>query len=371
MSSAPASILIVTDTLQAGGAERAIADMANYWADTGSAITVLSIKSTTVPDFYRLADRVGRESLTAEDTPASTLAKIPRSIGRVRQLRSAFRRIAPDAILSFMDVPNILSVAATRGLPTRLIISERACPDVVALQPELAGQFALAGHWRFLRRRLYRHADVVTALNAETAEWLERECRTKVTVVPNAIRPMPDIESPRENTVVGIGRHHRVKGFDILLDAFARISTKHPDWALTLIGDGPESNALRQQAEASSVTENVTFVPTRAAIEPWMARAGIVVSPSRFEAFGNVVLESMAMGAPLISSDCAGPRSMINDGVNGILVPVGDAGALAAAIDRLIDNPTMRKHLGEEARCVREDFSQADIMSHWNELLRP
>ncbi len=369
MTSGPANILIVTDTLQAGGAERVVSDMANYWADAGLRITVLTLKSAKVADYYQLSDRVDRQYLNAGDVPTSALGKLPGIYSRVRQLRGAFKRIAPDTIISFIDVPNILTIIAALGLSSRVVVSERGCPDVAARHPEMANHFALGGHWRFLRRRLYRYADVVTALNAGTAEWLAGECGTEVAVVPNAIRPMPIIDTPREKTIVGIGRQQKIKGFDLLVESFARVADSHRTWSLVLIGDGPERAALEQQAQALGLSARVRFVAKQTEIEPWMARAGIVVSPSRSEAFGNVVLESMAMGAPIVCTACAGPSSIVENGVDGILVPVADVAAMADAIARLIENPEMRRYLGRRARSVREKYSQAAVMPLWNKLM--
>jgi glycosyltransferase involved in cell wall biosynthesis len=106
-------------------------------------------------------------------------------------------------------------------------------------------------------------------------------------------------------------------------------------------------------------------------VERWMARAGVVVLPSRFEAFGNAVLESMAMGAAVISTNCPGPASLIDDGVNGRLVPVEDSDNLARVMAELMSQPEIRAKLGCEAMKVRERFAQDRIMQQWAATLLP
>ncbi len=103
-----------------------------------------------------------------------------------------------------------------------------------------------------------------------------------------------------------------------------------------------------------------------------MSRAGLVVQPSRFEGFPNAVLESMGMGAAVISADCpAGPAELIEDGVNGRLVPVDDVFTLSRVMGDLMADPALRARLGREALKVRERFRQESIMARWEALLLP
>ena len=162
------------------------------------------------------------------------------------------------------------------------------------------------------------------------------------------------------------------KGFDLLVRAFARIAPDFRDWRVMFIGDGDERSRLMRLCRDLEVEERVMFAGQRQDVELWMARAGIVVQPSRFEGFPNVVLESMAMGAAVISSDCAsGPADLIEDGVNGRLVPVGDVEALSRVMGELMSQPDLRMRLGREATNVRQRFNEEIVMAQWQACLFP
>jgi glycosyltransferase involved in cell wall biosynthesis len=139
-----------------------------------------------------------------------------------------------------------------------------------------------------------------------------------------------------------------------------------------IAGEGPDREALGRLSARLGLGERVTFVGHVRDIESWMGRASLVVQPSRFEGFPNAVLESMGMGAAVISANCpAGPAELIEDGVNGRLVPVEDVPALARAMSELMSDPALRARFGREATRVRERFGQETIMAQWEAVLVP
>lgn len=361
------SVFLVSGTLEAGGAERDISGMANYWAAKGWRVTLATFTGPQISDFYPLAPAVERQWLDDGRIARSRLAVLAAIVARVRMLRRLLRESRPDAVLSFIDVPNVLTLVAAAGLGLNVVVSERGSPERTLKQ----GLYPLALHWRWLRRTLYRRAAAVTALNTVTADWIGRQCGVDVGVIPPALRPMPVAAEPREFLILGIGRLHRVKGFDLLLKAFAAIRRDFPDWRLILIGNGPEKSVLSALAAELGLVACVEFVEPVRDVEQWMARAGLVVLPSRSEAFGNVVLESMAMAAPVIATNCAGPGSLIADGVDGRIVPVEDAGALAAAMRELLSDSGLRDRMGREAMNVRDRFRQDLVMATWEKILLP
>jgi GalNAc-alpha-(1->4)-GalNAc-alpha-(1->3)-diNAcBac-PP-undecaprenol alpha-1,4-N-acetyl-D-galactosaminyltransferase len=356
---------MVTSSLEGGGAERAMAEMASYWAEKGWRITLATWTGSEVQDFYSLAPGVKRVWLDVHSPSRSALGKLASNLTRALKLRALLRESRPDAVLSFIDVSNVLTILATLGLKQRVVVSERGCPDV----PPENGLYPLSRFWRILRRCLYCRAAVVTALNNGTAAWIRKECGVEAKVVPLALRSLPEAATIRESSVLGVGRLHAVKGFDLLIRAFAAISANFPAWRLILIGNGPQKQALVELCAELNLVDRVEFVNPVQDVETWMARAGLVVLPSRSEAFGNVLLESMGMGASVISTNCSGPASLIHDGVNGRLVPVNDVDALTRAMLELMSQPDTRAQLGREACQVRQRFSQEAIMAQWEVVL--
>jgi GalNAc-alpha-(1->4)-GalNAc-alpha-(1->3)-diNAcBac-PP-undecaprenol alpha-1,4-N-acetyl-D-galactosaminyltransferase len=370
----PPQILLVTESLEGGGAERVLADMANYWAAQGWKVTLATWRGPEVADFYSLDPAVRRIWLAVNVQEKNAVDKVRVNLARVFKLRRLLRASEPDAVLSFIDVPNVLTVLATLGLKTRVVISERHNPDQTEGAARYAGAYTLPRPWRVLRRLVYRWADSVTALNEDAARWIAGECGVSVEVIPNPIRPMPHTDDARERLVLGVGRLARQKGFDLLIRAFAKIAQDFPDWHLMIFGKGPEHAALSGLRDSLAIRDRIEIREPVRNIETWMSRAGLIVLPSRFEAYGNAILESLAMGAAVISTDCAGPASFIRDGVNGRLVPVAElegVDALASAMSELMSDASLRNALGGEALRVRETHRQDVIMRKWEQCLLP
>lgn len=350
--------MLVTGSLQCGGSERQMADMANYWAAEGLEVTLATWSGPQVGDFYRLDRRVRRLHLDVESS-----GRIWGNFGRILKLRRLVAEIRPDAVLSFLTRSNVPTILAGVGRQTRIVVSERVQP---------AFETGLQLGWRVLRRLVYKRADALVSQTRVTADWMQKHWHRRAFVIPNALRTLPPPPDQREPLILATGRLVSQKGFDLLLESFARIAHEFPDWRIAIAGDGPERRRLDQLQQDRGLAGRVEFLGHVPHIESWMARAGLVVQPSRFEGFPNAVLESMGMGAPVISTDCpAGPAELIKDGVNGRLVPIENVDALARVMRELMREPEQRARLGHAATKVRERYRQESIMEQWKSVLAP
>lgn len=356
-----ANVVLVISSLQGGGAERQIADMANYWAAKGLTVTLATWSGPQTNDFYSVDNRVRRVHLEAGAERCVFLPGVRANWRRMLQLRQLLSFTRPDAVLSFVTETNVLAILASAGLGARVVVSER-------VQPAL--HVALPLQWRVLRRVLYAWSDEVVAQTQDAVRWIAQNCRKKAVVIPNALRLLPEPSTGREPLIVAVGRLTKQKGFDLLLRAFAGIAPTFRDWNVAIIGEGSERPNLLRLRDELALADRVEFVGQTRDVLTWMARAGIVVQPSRFEGFPNVVLEAMGMGAAVISADCpSGPADLIESGVNGCLVPVEDVGALMNAMAELIAQSELRERLGREASKVRQRFRQELIMARWEACL--
>jgi GalNAc-alpha-(1->4)-GalNAc-alpha-(1->3)-diNAcBac-PP-undecaprenol alpha-1,4-N-acetyl-D-galactosaminyltransferase len=361
-SSSPRLVLVI-GSLQGGGAERQFSEMANYWAQCGVRVTLVTCSGREAEDFYPLHGAVERVRLEVRPSRSKLLTRILASPLRILRLRRLLRESRPDAVVSFIDVTNIYSILAASGLGVRVVVAERTHPAV---------NRGLSWPWRALRRLLYRRAAVVVAQTRDAAEWLKRHGAAHVAVIPNALRKLPQLQGERETLILAVGRLSREKGFDLLLQAFAQLRLDFPRWRLCLVGEGSERGALLQLCEALQLVDCVEFVGEVRRVEPWLARAGLLVHPSRREGFPNVVLEAMGMGVAVVCADCrAGPSELITDGSNGRLVPVDDLAALVRVMSELMADPAARARLGREACKVREPFAQEQIMQRWQACVLP
>lgn len=354
-------LVLVISSLSSGGAERVMTDMANYWVSSGWDITLVTLSGDEMEDFYPLLPSVHRIKLGLQQSTSNPRDKLMANFHRVMTLRRLFRQHEPDAVISFLDVTNVLTLMATRGLDVRVIVSERINP---AVNP------CLGKVWQLLRKYLYRFAECVVAQTHEAANWVEKDCKAKTTVIINPLRQLPEIDVMREPFLLSIGRLHSQKGHDQVLQAFAKVRSEFPDWKLVILGEGPERSMLENLCDQLGLHNVVQMPGTVTNPEQWMARAGLVVQASRFEGFPNVLLEAMGMGAAVISSNCrSGPAEIISEGVNGRLVPVDDVESLAQVMAELMSDQGLRERLGQAARLVRNKYSQSAIMIQWNSKL--
>jgi glycosyltransferase involved in cell wall biosynthesis len=362
-AAATPTVVLVIGTLQAGGAERQLSDMANYWAAKGWRIIFATWSGSELADFFPLHAHVRRVHLNVDIAHAAVLPRLRSNLKRILKLRKLLSATRPDAVLSFLTESNLLAILARMGLDTRVVVSERIQPALHTSLPRM---------WKILRRLLYVRADGVVAQTRDAALWLERHCHTSVSVIPNALRRLPEPSDEKRTVIVAVGRLTRQKGFDLLLRAFARIATRFSEWTLVIIGEGAERQSLTRLRGELLLDGRVEFVGPTPDVLDWMAHAGLVVQPSRFEGFPNVVLESMGLGAAVISADCpSGPADLIEEGVNGRLVPVEDVGALANVMAELISKPDERARLGRAASAVRERYRQDILMDRWEACLFP
>ena len=156
----------------------------------------------------------------------------------------------------------------------------------------------------------------------------------------------------------------------MLIHAFTEATRSRDGWDLVIAGDGPERQALAEIAAACGVADRVRLIGQQADIQHTYAAADIFALPSRFEGFPNALLEAMAAGLPAVAADClAGPREIIRNEQNGLLVGTENVEALALALSRLITDASLRRRLGAEAAGVVDTYDAEAIRQRWNALL--
>ena len=349
-----------------GGAQRVMALMANYWAAEGHHITLVSLGSQ-FKDRFELHYLVKRVSLNLSSDSAHFGQALYHNALRVRRLRDQLRQLKPDVVISFMSSTNVLTVLASRGLGIPVIISERTNPH----------RQSIGSIWNTLRSLLYRHADALVVQSSALHDWARGVAvRARVDIIPNPLNPEFNVSAgaagrqERNNTIVAMGRLVRVKGFDLLIEAFAQCAGQHPEWLLVILGEGEERSNLESLIVAKGLQDRVRLAGQVSRPSHILGQADLFVLSSRFEGFPNALMEAMACKLAVISTDCPnGPRDIVRDGVDGLLVPPDDVIALAKGMDRLMANPAERQRLGAAAMEVIERFSLEKIMSMWDELV--
>ena len=336
------TLAIFLPSLAGGGAERMMLNLAAGVLAEGIAVDLVCADASgpylsQVPAGCRLVDLKARRVLWA----------LPR-------LAAWLRRERPSALLAAMDHANLVAIWARRLArtrpPVRLAVSVRSQLSLAAAnEPSLRGR---ALPW--LARRFYPWADDIIAVSEGVADDLA-DClglsRTRITVIPNPV-VSDDLDAlasePVEHpwlvpgappVVLAAGRLTAQKDFPTLLQAFARLVPER-DLRLMILGEGPDRAALEAEIEALGLGDRIALLGFQTNPFSYMARARLFVLSSAWEGLPGVLIQAMACGTPVVSTDCpSGPREVLVGGRLGPLVPVGDAEALALAIAQTLDAP--------------------------------
>ncbi len=379
-------ITLVISTLSGGGAERVATTMANYWAAKGWEVTILTTDFRDQSSWYGLHSGVTHLDLGRrrfDNLPIDTQRAVPlgdlindcsqseRAVliaqaTHILKLRAAIMSTLPEVVISYMNLTNICVLSATRGLGLPVIATEHC--DV---------NHSFLGEGReLLRRRLYPQASYVTVLTEESLDYFSSVAGIRGRIIPNALTPpvfSSSDEMPQQKTgktLLAMGRLAHEKGFDLLLKAFAIVANRHADWTLEILGEGEVRPYLESCVQKLELAERVRMPGfTRRPFDA-MRRADLFVLSSLEEGFANVLVEAMACGAAVVSFDCpSGPRHIVRNGVDGILVPPRDAEAMATALDRLMGDEAERQRLAAKAPEVVERFGVERVMNMWEELI--
>lgn len=193
----------------------------------------------------------------------------------------------------------------------------------------------------------------------------------RVVAIPNGVPPPSGPPSDvREPVVIAAGRLTWQKGFDLLIRAYAQVAREEPTWRLNVCGKGRLRDKLLALADECGVSEQVDLGRHARDMEAEMERASVFVLSSRFEGFPMVLVEAMSKGLPVVAFDCqTGPAEIVEDGVNGFLVPFGDLDALAARIVELIRDEELRRRFGAAAIERAQNYTSDLVVQRWEALL--
>ncbi len=338
--------------------------MANYWAAKGWQVTLLTFDDRRENPFFELHKEVVRIPLNIMGASENAFRGVANNWKRLFALRKAVRNSEPDAVVSFMDTVNILTLLATLGMNMPVIVSERTDP----------ASHRIGKARSFLRTRIYPRAAGLVVQSQDVFSFFSRRIRCHAHVIPNpVIAPPITTKTDRPSGskhIVAMGRLGEEKGFDLLLQAFAQLAPRHPDWSLIIWGEGEQRVKLEELRDSFDLRERVRFPGRTREPHEKLREAGLFVLPSRYEGFPNALCEAMACGLPVISFDCpSGPRNIIRNNVDGLLVPAGDVGALALAMEQLMSDELKCRRLAARAPEVIDRFGLEKVMGMWNKVL--
>ncbi len=354
-------ITLVISNMSFGGAQRVMSILVNYWARKGWKVTLLTMDDGSEPPFYDLEKSVLHIPLGIIGASVNLLAGLWNNLKRIYVMRQAIFYSNPDVVLSFMDETNVITLLATQGLNLPVVVSVHTDPTACPISKI----------WEQLRQWTYPRADKIVVLSQAAQNFFSPQLQNRISIIPNPVlRPKfeknPFGQQLVKPAVIALGRFAEEKRFDLLLQAFNKLKDRHPQWTLTILGEGelrPELESLRQEL---GLGDRVYLPGSVKNPYEFLQQADLFAMSSSFEGFPMALCEAMACGLPVISTDCpSGPREIIRDGVDGILVSKVDAEALAAAMDRLMSDEKERQRLAARAPEVTQRFSLDKIMEMW------
>lgn len=366
-------LALLLDNLTVGGTQRVILNLARAFRARGHSVDLVLCSdqgelADTVPEgvrrvvlepvrgghIRRLALRNDPAGLGAWLRPLSLASAVPSPLRCVPALARYLEEARPSALLSAKTYPNLAALWARRlaGVLTRLVVSEHIHLSARAAdaKPRWRGAPALV-------RRYYPRADGVVAVSAGVAADLVAVTGLdprRITTIYNPVigtdfehrvaapADHPWLAQDDVPVLLAVGSLTPPKDYPTLLRAFAAVRARRPV-RLLVLGEGRERPALEAMADTLGIGADLAMPGTVHGPEAYMARAAMLVLSSRYEGFGNVLVEALACGCPVVSTDCpSGPAEILAGGRYGALVPPGDPGALAAAIERQLDHPPDR-----------------------------
>ncbi len=351
-------IAVVTRNMCAGGVERVIAQLLHAWDLKGIQCSLVCVHPQ--PAFYHVDDVVA-----IYEIPLYSKKPYIDKLKKYLKLRCLMKTLRPDVVLAMPEEIGVFVIMAMLGTGIPVVVSERNNPWVMPNKKIT----------RLLRRMAYPFAKGLIFQTEQAAEFFPRKQREKGIVLPNPLElsRLPEVYAgPRRKIVVGAGRLDQQKNFPLLIRAFAKFYETHRDYKLVIFGEGKQRAELESLA-SGLLPDGVWRLPGRVQDLPEQIRdCAMFVLSSDYEGVPNVVIEAMAVGVPVISTDCApgGAASLIQNEENGILVSVGDEKALADAMAAVADEPVSAKTKAAKAVGIRDVLDAGKVSDQWLDYLR-
>jgi glycosyltransferase involved in cell wall biosynthesis len=359
-------ITCVIYSLSCGGAERVMASLAGGLAAAGHRVTLL-VLNPDIPTHYPVSESVTRIGPLGDAAGSFRWFDWRGQRRRRRDLRQTILATHPDLVISFMNTTNVAVLRALSGSGVPVIASEHTDPRLQKI----------GWRWSLLRRLAYPEARRVVVLTQAVKNWAGKLWpRWRTVAIPNPVElgnNAPLAVRPAyfgAHTIAAMGRLVPVKGFDLLIGAFAQLAARYGEWNLVIFGEGTERAALERQIADLGLQDRVHLPGLVQAPETVLPLAELFVVSSRYEGFCLALAEAMGVGLPVVSFNCpSGPAEIVTDGVDGVLVPPEDVAALTATLDRLMTDEAERRRLGGNAVAAVARYAPARIMALWLGLI--
>lgn len=353
-------IALYISSMKDGGAERTMGNIANYMCSQGH--EVIMVNAYRFDREYPLDERIKRVICEPGDDELNG-GRIGNFRTRFLKLRNIWKQESPDVIFSYLGKTNIMTVLTTRGLniPTGV--------GVVATPTE---EYYTKG-LRFTAKTVFRFADVIVLQTEASKSFFPNAILKKSVILKNPMTPEFDIEryaGERDKTIISVGRIDENKNHELIIDAFADIADKYPDYKVIIYGDGDLRPYLIEKVDKMGLSGRILLPGRIDNVAETIKKAGVFILSSNAEGSPNALIEAMMLGIPVISTDCpcGGPAELIEHEKNGLLIPVGNKDKMQEALQKILDNLQFSNDIGENAAKTRDIYSPKKVMKDWEML---
>jgi len=378
MQDRPLKIVYCTPALyMAGGVERVLSLKANYFADHyGYDITIVLTEGKNKPLFYPLSDKIKVVNLDIDFEELWTCSFFKKILVYLKKQRiykkrltEELMRLRPDITISLLrrEINFLTSVKDGSKKIGELHVNRSNYRNFEAGEANaIKNLFAKLWMWNLVSH-LKRLDRFVVLTEEDKASWIELN---NVIVIPDPLAFTIDEVSPLANKrVIAVGRYVYQKGFDLLLQAWAKMENQHSDWELVVYGMGDRDPYEQIIDDLRIDRSRCHLYGSTLDIKKEYLNSSLFVFSSRFEGFGMVLIEAMACGLPVVSFDCpCGPKDIVRHEVDGLLVPSGNADSLADAMHRLMSDDDLRKDMASKAIINVRRFQLNEIAQRWKTL---
>lgn len=354
-------MILINDITLKAGTERAVVNLANNLAkEENLQITILSCSKTNNKPHYYIDEKVNIDYLGLNSLLETI--KFKRAIWYIKficELKKYIKINRPNIVIGTMHNFNSI-LPLIRNNKFKNIGCEHLCYA-----------FSAGTLSKYIRKIMYKKLDYVVTLTDEDA-LNYKKINKNVISIPNNISFYPDRGAKLDNKIIlSVGRLTYQKGFDMLIDVFKLVNEKHKDWKLRIVGGGELKEELEEKINVNNLKDYVELVGSTNNVELEYKEASIYAMSSRYEGFPMVLLEAKSYGLPCISFDCpTGPKEIINQSKDGIIVDLNDVKAFANSISKLIENDEMRKQYGINGRQDVLTYSEDNIRLKWLKLFK-
>lgn len=346
-------------SLSKGGAERVFVNLAEYFREEG--YRVVMVTQYQKEDEYELPEGMARilSDIEEEKVSASRVVNFAR---RLNKLHAIWKKEKPDLVLSCIGKNNFMAVVSAMGTKTKAVVS------VVG---EAKEEYPSKG-MRVLADLLFSCAAGVVLQTERSRHFFCRRVGEKAVILPNSLNPAfirPRYEGEREKRIVSVGRMDANKNHEMQLRAFAALKDKYPEYTLVIYGDGTLRSYIEETAAGLGIAERVFLPGVVRDVAARIERASLFLLTSYSEGVSNALIEALALGLPVIATDVpsGGTEELMEDGVNGLVIPAGDQTALTRAMDRLLGDPAYADSLGRAAVGIQQRLAPERVNPMWKD----